>query len=81
MKLLTFVIRKNESAFSHYKIDYVFHAAAYKHVPLMEENPDQAVKVNVFGTKILADLSVQYNIENLFSFLPIKQLTQQTLWA
>ena len=55
--------KKMNLIFSHYKIDYVFHAAAYKHVPLMEENPDQAVKVNVFGTKILADLSVQYNIE------------------
>lgn len=41
----------------------VFHAAAYKHVPLMEKNPYNAVKVNVFGTKILANLSSKYNVE------------------
>lgn len=43
--------------------DLVFHAAAYKHVPLMESNPFEAVNVNVCGTKILADVSVQKNVE------------------
>ncbi|WP_106831081.1 polysaccharide biosynthesis protein [Parabacteroides pacaensis] len=41
----------------------VFHAAAYKHVPLMEENPCEAVRVNVYGTRLVADASVQYHVE------------------
>tara|TARA_B100002052_G_scaffold238237_1_gene222006 strand:- start:9776 stop:11473 length:1698 start_codon:yes stop_codon:yes gene_type:complete len=55
--------KKMKHIFNKYKINYVFHAAAYKHVPLMEENPDQAVRVNVFGSKLIADLSIEYNIE------------------
>ncbi len=43
--------------------DIVFHASAYKHVPFMEENPYEAVKINVAGTKIMADLAVQHNAE------------------
>ncbi|WP_136481105.1 polysaccharide biosynthesis protein [Cognatitamlana onchidii] len=49
--------------FETYKPTMVFHTAAYKHVPLMEQNPYEAVKVNVFGTKSLADLSVKYHIK------------------
>ncbi len=45
-----------ENIFQKYKPDVVYHAAAYKHVPLMEKNPMQAVKVNILGTKVLADL-------------------------
>lgn len=41
----------------------VFHAAAYKHVPLMEENPCEAIRVNVYGTRLVADVSVKYNVE------------------
>lgn len=52
-----------ENVFLLYKPNVVYHAAAYKHVPLMEENPSQAVCTNVLGTKNLADLSVKYNVE------------------
>ncbi|NBU82996.1 MAG: polysaccharide biosynthesis protein, partial [Flavobacteriaceae bacterium] len=46
------------------KPNIVFHAAAYKHVPLMEENPNQAILTNVLGTKNIADLSLKYNVED-----------------
>ncbi|RAR47218.1 polysaccharide biosynthesis protein [Flavobacterium lacus] len=52
-----------EKVFQTYLPQKVYHAAAYKHVPLMEKNPDQAVLVNVMGTKNLADLSVKYKVE------------------
>lgn len=52
-----------EKVFQKYKPSVVYHAAAYKHVPLMEENPSQAIYTNVLGTKNLADLSIQYDVE------------------
>ncbi len=52
-----------EHAFRKYMPRYVFHAAAYKHVPMMERNPSEAILTNVFGTKNIADLSVQYGVE------------------
>ncbi|WP_443945494.1 polysaccharide biosynthesis protein [Pedobacter sp. AW1-32] len=48
--------------FQTYKPHFVYHAAAYKHVPLMEDNPCEAIKTNVLGTKIVADLSVKYGV-------------------
>lgn len=52
-----------ESVFECYHPEYVFHAAAYKHVPLMEENPCEAVHTNVHGTRNVADMSVKYGVE------------------
>ncbi len=52
-----------ERVFEKYQPDVVYHAAAYKHVPLMEENPSQAIYTNVLGTKNLADLSLKYGTE------------------
>lgn len=52
-----------ERLFKEYRPDYVFHAAAYKHVPMMEDNPYQSVYNNIKGTKIIADLSVKYGVK------------------
>ena len=49
-----------EQIFSLYKPEYVFHAAAYKHVPMMEDNPAMAIQNNVYGTRVIADLAVKY---------------------
>lgn len=55
--------QRMEEVFKTYNIELVFHAAAYKHVPLMEENPYEAVKVNVFGTSLVMDLALQYKVD------------------
>lgn len=52
--------KRMEEIFSDYHPDYVFHAAAYKHVPMMEDNPSEAIQNNIYGTKIIADLAVKY---------------------
>jgi FlaA1/EpsC-like NDP-sugar epimerase len=53
-----------DSVFKKYNPEVVYHAAAYKHVPLMEENPSQAIFVNVLGTKNVADLACEYNVDS-----------------
>ena len=49
-----------EEVYKDYRPEYVFHAAAYKHVPMMEDNPSEAVQNNIYGTRVMADLAVKY---------------------
>jgi FlaA1/EpsC-like NDP-sugar epimerase len=56
-------LKRMEEVFARYKPEKVFHAAAYKHVPLMENNPYEAVRINVCGTKNIADLSLKHKVE------------------
>ena len=55
--------KKVREVFKQYKPEVVFHAAAYKHVPMMEKYPEEAIKCNIMGTKLLADISVLHNVE------------------
>ncbi|MBO4773285.1 MAG: polysaccharide biosynthesis protein, partial [Bacteroidales bacterium] len=54
-----------EEIFNRYRPEVVFHAAAYKHVPLMEESPYEAVRTNVFGTRLVADLAIRYHVRKM----------------
>lgn len=58
-------ISRMERAFKLFKPDIVFHAAAYKHVPLMEQNPSEAILTNVLGTKNIADLCSRFNVDKM----------------
>jgi len=55
--------KRMEDVFCKHRPEYVFHAAAYKHVPIMESNPCESVSNNIFGTKTIADLSVKYQVK------------------
>jgi len=63
--IVTSISRKTRmnALFAQYHPDYVFHAAAYKHVPMMEDNPSEAVLNNIHGTKVIADISVKYGVK------------------
>src|SRR5690606_22867843 len=52
-----------EGIFDKYRFDVVYHAAAYKHVPMIEKHPREGIRANIMGTRILAELAIQYGCE------------------
>ena len=56
-------LSRMENIFETFRPEYVFHAAAYKHVPMMEDNPSESIQNNIYGTKVMADLSVKYGVK------------------
>ena len=72
--------RKVNSVFEKYQPDIVYHAAAHKHVPLMEDSPNEAIKNNVFGTYKVALAADKYGTSKLYSFLRIKRSIRRISW-
>ena len=56
-------VKHMEMLFKRYKPDYLFHAAAYKHVPMLEDNPGESIYNNIYGTRVLADLAVKHDVK------------------
>ena len=65
LTIVTSICKKErmDDLFRKYQPDFVFHAAAYKHVPMMEDNPREAVQNNIYGTKVVADCAVKYGVK------------------
>ena len=71
--------QKIDSVFGKYKPEIIFHAAAYKHVPLLETNPEEAIKVNIFGTHNLCKMAYKYNVEKFINISTDKAVKPESV--
>ena len=69
-----------DTVLGKYRPDIIYHAAAHKHVPLMEASPNEAIKNNVLGTYNLVLAADRWKVKNLYRYLPIKQSIRPTSW-